>query len=164
MGRTATQAYAIVYGVENRRAASSAGHRLLHSKSVAARIKVIQEAGAADVAMDLNEIHDFLTRVKRTGAGEIIPSSDLCTRIKHTRDGNIDVWMPNKLACIRLSARLQGFLSSPAASQSPPPEPDNFPILTEERRAVLMARHAEALKEFCPLEEQQPAGENATTK
>jgi hypothetical protein len=161
LGRKATQAYANVYGVENRRVASTAGHRLLRTKSVAARIEVFQEAGADGVAMDLHEIHDFLTRVKRTPAGELVASSDLCARVKHTRDGGTEVWMPNKLACIRLSAKLQGFLSKPAEPrQSPCPEPQDRPILTEEQREILMAKRAAYLEELHQTNGQQPAEGN----
>jgi hypothetical protein len=169
LGRNATQAYINVYGTKNRnsdglddssfvirhssfprrRVASTGGSRLLRRKPIVARIKAIQQAGAAGVALDLREIHDFLTRVVRTPAGDIVPSSDLCTRVKHTRDGTTDVWMPNKLACLRLSAKLQGFLDKPPKCETPePPQPDAPPILTEERRAILMARRRAAIRDY----------------
>ncbi|HEY3899519.1 MAG TPA: hypothetical protein VGM54_12940 [Chthoniobacter sp.] len=174
-GRNATQAYLNVYGTNHRqsgpdhqsgpsaraactrRVASTGGHRLLRRKSVAARIKSIQQSGAAGVALNLREIHAFLTRVVRTPAGDIAPSSDLCTRVKHLRDGATDLWMPDKLACLRLSAKLQGFLdkasparpASPARTKSETSEPlpsDPPPILTEERRATLIARRRAAIQ------------------
>ncbi len=155
-GRNATQAYLNVYGTKNcpsgsdrpsgpdRRAAATGGSRLLRRKPIADRIKAIQEAGAAGVALELREIHAFLARVVRTPAGHVTPSSDLCTRVKHTRDGHIDVSMPDKLAAIRLDAKLQGFFdpNHPARKPNPPEptEPGGPPVLTEERRAVLMAK------------------------
>ncbi|HEY3899955.1 MAG TPA: hypothetical protein VGM54_15210 [Chthoniobacter sp.] len=181
-GRNATQAYLNVYGTKNhrpsdparpsnpyaraartRRVASTGGHRLLLRKSIVARVRALQQAGAAVVALNLQEIHAFLTRVVRTPAGEIIPSSDLCTRVKHLRDGATDVWMPNKLACLRLSAKLQGFLdtASPARTANPArtpaanpaksdpsnsSEPDTPPVLTEERRQVLIAQRRAILQ------------------
>jgi hypothetical protein len=178
-GRNATQAYRNVYGTENCRVASTGGHRLLRRKCVAARIKSIQQVGAAGVALNLQEIHDFLTRVVRTPAGQVVPSSDLCTRIKHTRDGATDVWMPDKLACLRLSAKLQGFLdsASPARTasaqsakptQSDPPKsspPDTPPILTEERRQILIARRRAAIQAHKKQAEEQPlAAEKETAE
>jgi hypothetical protein len=155
-GRNATQAYLNVYGTKNcpsgsdrpsgpdRRAAATGGSRLLRRKPIADRIKAIQEAGAAGVALELREIHAFLARVVRTPAGHVTPASDLCTRVKHTRDGHIDVSMPDKLAAIRLDAKLQGFFdpNHPARNPHPPdqPAPGGPPVLTEERRAVLMAK------------------------
>jgi hypothetical protein len=162
-GRNATQAYLNVYGTKNRqsgpdcptsphrRVASTGGSRLMRRKSIVARIKAFQQAGAAGIALDLREIHDFLTRVVRTPAGDILPSSDLCTRVKHTRDGTTDVWMPNKLACLRLSAKLQGFLDTARTPKSDPPEQAQRelpPVLTEERRAILIAQRRAAIEEY----------------
>jgi hypothetical protein len=148
-GKNATQAYRNAYGTENRRVASTGGHRLTRRKSIAARIRAIQQAGARTAALDLQEIHDFLTRVVRTPAGQILPSSDLCTRVKHTRDGATDVWMPNKLACLRLSAKLQGFLDTAQTnSQLSTLNPQPPPILTEELREIVMAQRSAALREY----------------
>ncbi|HEY3898004.1 MAG TPA: hypothetical protein VGM54_05280 [Chthoniobacter sp.] len=178
-GRNATQAYLNVYGTKDRpsgpsaraartrHVASTGGHRLLRRKSVAARIRALQQTGAAGLALDLQEIHAFLTRVVRTPAGDIVPSSDLCTRVKHLRDGATDVWMPNKLACLRLSAKLQGFLdksSSPAptpADPAPPksPQPDTPPILTEEHRQILIAQRRAIIQAQRLAEEKHTAEE-----
>jgi hypothetical protein len=174
-GRNVTQAYLNVYSIENRHVASTGGSRLMRRKCIVARIKAFQQAGAAGVALDLREIHDFLARVVRTPAGHIVPSSDLCTRVKHSRDGATDVWMPNKLACLRLSAKLQGFLdkSNPARMTSPtgtahpaswnttspsqPPdasatsEPSHSHapfILTEEQREILMAQRRATIEAY----------------
>jgi len=163
-----------VYGTENRRVASAGGHRLLRRKSIAARVQAIQQAGAAGVALDLRAIHEFLTRVVRTPAGHVVPSSDLCARVKQTRHGATDVWMPDKLACLRLSAKLQGFLdtarlaqtASPASrscgtqsDQPEPPPPDTPFILTEERWKFLIAQKRAAVERRMQAEEDRLAAE-----
>ncbi len=154
-GRNAAQAYAAVYGVENQRVASSAGHRLLRRPCVATRVKSLQEAAAQGVAMDLREILGYLARIVRTPAGAVIPSSDLCVRVKTTPTGP-DTWMPNKLAALQMAARLQGFFQKTATAIDPPEgtSSDGLPSFSHEQHlALIAAKRADTLRRTGQVEE-----------
>jgi hypothetical protein len=119
-GRTAGEAYQAVFHSERLSTAQSNSARLRARPEVIARIRHLQSEAATTTVMNLREILEFLTRVKRTPIGEIDAGSDLVRRFLIRPDGTKSVSMLDKRACVELAARLQGFLRlSPASSYYP---------------------------------------------
>ncbi len=88
-------------------------HACVPAQRIMARIRHLQSQAATSAIMNLREILEFLTRVKRTPIGQIDAGSDLVRRFIIRPDGTKSVSMLDKRACVELAARLQGFPSSP---------------------------------------------------
>jgi hypothetical protein len=94
--------------------------------------------------MNLGEILEFLTSVKRTPIGQLDETSELAQRLDITRHGK-EIGMPAKRACVELAARLQGYLRNPAKPNPRSPNSElasplgQGPILTHEEHLRLIA-------------------------
>jgi len=92
--------------------------------------------------MSLEERRLFLAAIVRTPIGRVDETSPLCQFFRRTK-GGLHITMPDKLRAIELDARLAGELKGNTAIASVAVNaPGNGYVLTEERRAVLMAKGA----------------------
>jgi len=105
-GMSATEAYRRVYKTTVK-VAGSAGGRLLKNVGIQQRLTELQQKAAEGAVMTLQEMLEFLARVRRTPIGEVDERSDLCQSAEYTEDGR-KFKMPDKLRAVELSAKLQG--------------------------------------------------------
>jgi hypothetical protein len=107
-GREGTEAYLAVYG-GRRQCAIRRSSFLQKDPQFGARVRYLRAEAANGGVMDLQEILEFLTRVKRTPPGEVHADHELAEAIV-IRPGFEEIWMPRKLACVGLAVRLLGLM------------------------------------------------------
>lgn len=143
-GSKGSAAYSKVYGTRGNSSEVNA-YKLLRNAKIVARVRELQTAAAKGKVMDLAEMLEFLSNVKRTPVGEITADHELAQRVEITEDGT-KVWMPDKRACVELCARLQGMLVEKAKVEHSG-KIDSTVTLTEDRRKDIMERRRAALEQ-----------------
>jgi len=104
-GFSQSEAYRRVYGSHNNH-----GSRIFWLPNVQQRIQQLQTPSASSRStLTLRESRAFLARVVRTPIGQLDETSVLVQRVKLDWNGRIKkIWMPNKMKCLELDARLAG--------------------------------------------------------
>ena len=138
-GMTASEAYRQIGGKGQGNANVHAA-RMMANDNIRARVKELQEASATSMVMSMKERREFLARVVRAKIGEVDDNSDLVQKIKRTEAG-LEVWMPDKRACIELDAKLSGELVEKREHTGAPAT--GITVLTEPERLQLIARRRE---------------------
>ncbi len=111
-GLSGRKAYAAVYGV-NRPCTGSNAHVIQSKPDVVARVNYLKTEAAKTAVMDRHEISGFLTRVEanrrrsQLDAEHSATSSSVLTSFAMAGSSG---FRQNKFACIKLAAKLQGFL------------------------------------------------------
>lgn len=145
-GETATAAYRAIYSAATK-VAEANGSRLLRIAKVSARVAEMQRASATARVMSLQEKREFLALIVRTPIGQIDENSPLCQWFKRTtgRRATFEIRMPDKLQAIMLDARLAGELKGTSVTVNTAAPVSGY-VLTEERRAELMAKKRAAME------------------
>jgi hypothetical protein len=107
-GRNGRQAYGEVYQAP-RECARANAVKLRARPEIDARIRRLQIEAVSGSIMNLREILEFLTKVKRTAPADLKIDSELVERLD-CRRARPELRMPSKLACVELAARLLGYL------------------------------------------------------
>jgi len=144
-GQNKKQAYSVVYA--RRRDPKIGGWRVSQRPDVAARVDYLRSQAVTAAVIDRREVLEFLTQVMRTPIGEIDENSEMAQGVTISRNVK-QIWMPRKLPCIKLLVKLQGLgwkehQAAQARSQAAPPAGK---VLTEERRAELIAAKRRAVE------------------
>jgi hypothetical protein len=104
----------------------------------------LQTAAATEGVMSLREKRLFLAAVVRTPIGEVDENSPLCQYFQRTKAG-LRVTMVDKLRALELDAKLAGEIKGPSVTVNATATAGGF-VLTEERRAELIARKRAAIE------------------
>jgi hypothetical protein len=136
-GESGSAAYRECYGAQGASAEVSAS-RLLRNVKVRERISDLQAAAGVEAVMSLREMRLFLAAVVRTPIGSIDEHSPLCQSFQRTQRGFTRT-MVDKLRALELDARLAGWLKGNTLTANVQVNAsENWPVLTEERRAKLI--------------------------
>lgn len=131
----ATTAYRKAYKA-NQKTAEACASRLMENAKIAARIKELQDLGAAKTVLSLQDANKFCLDIIQAKIGEIDERSPLCQSYKIT-DKSTEYKMPDKLRAAELTMKLQGKLSEKLRVEH---SGDIHITVTEEKRIEILGK------------------------
>jgi hypothetical protein len=147
-GESYQSAYASIYKSEGK-AAGNSGSRLVDDVGISNRIAELQDAGASDLILTLQETNKFLVDVLRTPPGEIDESSPLCQSYKIT-EGSREYKLPDKLRAAEMAMKLQGRLRERALIEHTGEIKHTVTVTEAERTSIIDRRRAIRERIFQP--------------